>query len=535
MSACAVPEESDFTPSLPQIKVRGFAGDTVAAPAAQRQALGPGSPVPQALAGTIYLSFGGETLTANTDDSSLNRSEILTSSPTMVPKFNAAICAPKVSEADAITAVFDRVRTYYLPYAVTITKTRPASGNYTMITVGGKNTLLAGHQNAAGVAPLDCGNGNLRNVGFDFSDEQSPDFGGVVSVAVAAAHEAGHTFGLEHTDYEQDIMFSVDPAVKSQMLEDLFAIRFASGNYSGFNASSGNGNPPQCGGTGLRNNDTTLLNVFGAHPAGGDTSKPVLDWTFPPAGPQNMPLSIPIEVTATDNSTVRVEVYKNLELVAVLKNAPFATTLTAADKEAFYLTIEAIDTSANRATSTRIYQADAKNPTLCKTQASCATGRICKDSFCRLPVGSTCSTVTDCATSLCKAVGGSAVKTCTQVCTATSPCPTGSRCEGGFCVTGAGPNPTGKALGEACADGSECMSLRCLDMCVTACDDTTPCADGEQCIDVVGGKGCVPTTPVMMPKKGCEMGGSEPVSFGALMLLALAIAVVRRRLGNGRG
>jgi len=516
-------------PSPPQPVLPGLSGDTVLEHAPRREALSPGAPSPNLSTEVLYLSFAGETLTAGGDNAPANQSSILSQTPTSIPKFNAALNAPLVTEQDAINAVFDRVRTFYLPYNITITRARPVS-NFTMITVGGKNTLL-GATNAAGVAPLDCNDTNPNNVVFSFSDESPPDQGGVVYVAIAAAHEAGHSFGLEHTDYEQDIMFSVDPNVKVPTVEDLFANRFSVGNYSGFNASSGNGNPRQCGRPDPLNNDDYLKTKFGARPTAGlDTVKPTLDWTFPPPSAQSVPLTIPIAVTATDDKALsRVEIYKNLELIAVLKSAPFAYTLKVADKDAFYLTIEAIDATANRTSQTRIFSADAKLPTLCQTQAACSTGRTCSGGFCKLPFGQTCTQAIECVTNLCKAFGGASTKICSDSCTASKMCPTGGKCEGGLCNLDGTTPPVLKATGDPCVDETECLSGRCQDTCLDPCDPSVECVDGTVCADVLGGMGCVPAD-APPPKKGCGYAGRAPSpSALPLLLLTLALLLAHRK------
>jgi hypothetical protein len=61
-----------------------------------------------------------------------------------------------------------------------------------------------------------------------------------------------------------------------------------------------------------------------------------------------------LTATASDNvGVVRVEAYKDLELVASLSTPPYRFTVTAAPAERFYVTVEALDAAGNRTTVTR--------------------------------------------------------------------------------------------------------------------------------------------------------------------------------------
>ena len=57
-----------------------------------------------------------------------------------------------------------------------------------------------------------------------------------------------------------------------------------------------------------------------------------------------------------------MEFYKNLELVASVDAPPYQATITASPSEQFYVTVEAIDDAANRATVTRAFAAAAAMP-----------------------------------------------------------------------------------------------------------------------------------------------------------------------------
>jgi Bacterial Ig domain len=519
--ACNAPPPA-VSVERPAVRLRGFAGDTVLEPLAKAP-----PPEPDASGNVLFLNFGGEALQFGSPDNAPG--EISSIAGTQVPQFNGALDAPKVTQQNAIDAVVDRLRTFYAPYDLSIVTTRPSSGSFTVIEIGGTHLTANQPAGVAGVSPLDCTNSNPNNVVFDFSDDQTPDYGGVVSVAITGAHEAGHSFGLEHTDNPLDIMYSV--MTPAQQLTDLFNISFTTGNFSPFNAGSSEPSTEICGrGTALDNN-AILTAALGASTR-TDTTKPSLSWTFP-TEPQ-VTLSFPVIAAATDNVSVkRVEIYKNLELIAVLAAPPYTTTVTANSGETFYLTVEAMDDAANRVSVSRLFSADTANPPLCPPGTNCPAGRTCADGVCRVALGQPCTASTDCATQFCRTVGGSSQKTCTTVCGTGMPCPEMGMClASGLCAPSM-TAPAPKMDGDACAMGSECASGRCSTVCVPACENVA-CDSSSMCQAVDGGMGCVPTDPnqMMMPApaqpSGCAVGGSPAPGQAAWLLLALALWLRRR-------
>jgi Bacterial Ig domain len=481
---------------------------------------------PQAGGTTVlFLNFGGQTLSFGSDDSLTNTSEI---SGTTVPAYDVPALA-KYTRQQGIDVITDRVRTFYKPFNVQVVTTRPSSGDYTMVMVGGSHTIIPGEDQAAGVSLLDCDNTNPDNVCYDFSADLTPDYGGIPEIAIDASHESGHSFGLEHTDNPEDIMYSVSNP--NPTLQDIFAARFTTGNYSSFNAGGGSVSRCPARGTAL-DNAALLTTALGANPAPGDTTAPTLDWTFPIL--PNVPTNITLQFTASDDTAVtRLEVYKNFELIAVLTQPPYQTTLTAADQESFYLTVEAVDAAANRTSLTKPFGVDANIPPLCPS-GTCTGGNTCENGICRLPLGSACTLTVQCAKDLCRMPNGASSTICTQTCSSSHPCPSGYMC-GNDDLCAVAVAPTLGSIGDSCSAGGDCESGRCQQVCVPACD-TAPCADGYSCILVGGGQGCVPvTTPSPPPKKssGCDLAQSAPPPSALVLVFALGLALAfRRRAGR---
>jgi MYXO-CTERM domain-containing protein len=331
---------------------------------------------PQASGPVVWVNFGGALLTKvapGADNAPNDQSEL---AGTQIPPFDASKVAPDVSPSDAEDSVFDRLKGYYLPYGVTLTTSQPAAP-YTMVLVGGTPGLAGQPSGVAGVSPIDCTNANDANVSFAFSDRFAPLYGSTVALAATAAHELGHSFGLEHTDNPADLMFSVDPTDPRWGSYQVFSLAFTtSANFSGYSDGSSEPATEQCGRANPLDNDQILKAALGAS-IGGDRNPPTLTWNDPPAGV--VPLDYTLTFDASDDVGVqKIEIYKEenqvgITLMKVLRQAPYTAELLAKDGESFTLVAEAVDAAGNRTSQSRAFTAHASSPDLAPSPADAGT------------------------------------------------------------------------------------------------------------------------------------------------------------------
>jgi len=310
-----------------------------------------GEPQPHAQSRVLYLAFGGATLMPGSDNAPVNMSSLVTSATT-IPAFDPAVAAPRVAAADVHEVVFERVKSLLAPYALTVTDSRPASGAFTMVVLGGGHALLNRSVGVAGLAPIDCTDSDASDVGFVFAGDIDAVHGGVVAVANTAAHEAAHTFGLEHVGEVADLMFAADPVVRSPTLPGLFSLAFTDGaTYSSY-VAGGLPQAEQCGRADPLDNHALLVAALGASTPGADVTPPTLSWVSPIS--DSVLTSQPVEVNAADASGIaRVELYRNLELWAVLRGPTYAAVVDGEGGVGYYLTAVAVDTAGVRSVDSR--------------------------------------------------------------------------------------------------------------------------------------------------------------------------------------
>jgi hypothetical protein len=149
----------------------------------------------------IYLALDGETVSSGASNARANTSFIVPAGPPVtLPAFDET--AYGVDRATAISTVLTSVRADFAGYDVEVVTQRPASGAYTMAIVGGSPSALGKPATVAGIAPVDLGNPNRRDVAFVFSAELST----LKQVANCISHELGHTFGLRHLTPQNALM-----------------------------------------------------------------------------------------------------------------------------------------------------------------------------------------------------------------------------------------------------------------------------------------------------------------------------------------
>lgn len=168
---------------------------------------------------------------------------------------------PYGGNASQRTAVLDAVRRAYEDYAVRVTDERPDTGPYTMI-------MLGPYGGVGGFATLDCGDYNQSNIGF--VSHQGGDRYGSNSHAAVVAHEAGHTYGLDHISDSSKIM---NPTVYADT-------RFADDCAPLNGGSCWEQHQQYC--TSGQNSHLELLGLFGSSTP--DTQPPVVTITSPADG-----------------------------------------------------------------------------------------------------------------------------------------------------------------------------------------------------------------------------------------------------------
>jgi hypothetical protein len=145
----------------------------------------------------VYVNFDGVHISdcpneSYCSDAPSNRSRIVQS------HFGQpAIDFQPYTSAAGRQAVLDELRHAFAPYNVKFTTSRPQRSDYNMLVVSSSSGP------ALGVAPLDCDNRFTSDILFVYgAHEQAPK-----TVANAAVHELGHSFGLTHVERQDDYLF----------------------------------------------------------------------------------------------------------------------------------------------------------------------------------------------------------------------------------------------------------------------------------------------------------------------------------------
>lgn len=179
----------------------------------------------------LFLNFGGASIKRVANDGTSENSATNSSwipdtysvgSSKSFAAFDATPYASYYTASQAKQLIIDKVTAWYAAFNVEVVTTRPTSGSYTMMMIGDSvsSFISSPASGQVGVAPLDCGNNanvdSLVNIGFDFAvsvlaiqpvTSQATAEDALFDIAATAAHEAGHSFGLEHISNTADLMY----------------------------------------------------------------------------------------------------------------------------------------------------------------------------------------------------------------------------------------------------------------------------------------------------------------------------------------
>jgi hypothetical protein len=155
---------------------------------------------------TVYLNFDGARINVGgwAQNNAQTNTSFIPERASDVPAFNHRPWGS--NRADVIGQVVARVRADYDGYGINFVTQRPASGNYTMIVVGGHPEDI-GESGPIGIAPLDRNNWNQSDVGFVFSARIADFRYSAAGVGHCISHELAHSVGLRHIDRGGDHMY----------------------------------------------------------------------------------------------------------------------------------------------------------------------------------------------------------------------------------------------------------------------------------------------------------------------------------------
>jgi hypothetical protein len=489
----------------------------------------------------IFLNFAGQQLTRaqpGQDDPDTGASWILTTNSVSYKAFDASPYAGQFNAAQAQTAIVNYFKQFYSPFNVQVVTTRPSGVRYTMCMIGdnASTVLGSGAGSAAGVAPLDCGNQDESEITYAFSAGLSPNQTGLSlseslkAIAVTAAQETAHSYGLNHTNSTSDIMYpQLDPAQSAFQDQTLQLINNSGGT---------------CNNATTQNSKQLLLANIGAS-NGSMPTGPLPTVSFvAPTNNQTVPLGFTIIVNASESmGTIdHVDISSGTQTLFTWKTPPFRDDVQAPGNGTYDITATAFDSAGNFQAATVTFTASQTAPAQqlppCKGNSDCPNGQMCNASgACVFASGTTGTNGGTNGTN-----GGT---------TGTNGGTTGTN-GGNTGTSGGNPGTSGGNTGTSggiimgiptggdCSnpDGSECMGDYCFQdgdrkYCSNLCNPnvTTSCPAGMMCTASSGDHFC--TFPPQ--SKGCSAVPGQPASDGATMFALLFLGFVALRFRRARG
>jgi MYXO-CTERM domain-containing protein len=331
---------------------------------------------------------GSVTINRGFNDSRSNSSSIIDRTRTF---------APYPYGESSWEAVMSEVKDILLPYGITVTDQDPGNEPHTEIIACG-NSFLG--QGVLGVAPFACG--VVQNaIGYAFASDHgnNPRF-----LAHTIAHEAGHTFSLNHLYDCEDPMTYLTGCGEKYFQDSALACAEVSQTGQWTTA------PCSCGGS-TQNSHQTLLQAFGPR----ELAPPSVSITQPAQGARVEPGFV-VRIDATsDTDLVAARFYLDDELVSDVSTPPFVFNAPdVLDIGSYQLTVEVDDKFGNTGSDAiAVYRG---------APCDCSADEVCVDGLCTPGpdvaggLGTSCEDSTDCESGLCgqTSSGGFCTATCEE-------------------------------------------------------------------------------------------------------------------------
>lgn len=221
-------------------------------------------PHPQALGDKVlFVNFDGAQLNSCFNDDPQNNCSSI---------FGGTVL-PFSGDASIRASVIQAVRKKVESYGITVTDTRPQSGDYDMEMVGNWENSSPSF---AGVAPsIDCFDQNGGETSFTLDITTNPD-----GVAEIILQELAHTWGLEHVNDNGDLLYPTTEGQGKLFQDECFKIV----SDTDLNPTTGFCNSMHTNfcDTGWQNSHAEMLELFG--PAIADTEAPQIQIVAPAEG-----------------------------------------------------------------------------------------------------------------------------------------------------------------------------------------------------------------------------------------------------------
>ncbi|MDQ3365643.1 MAG: hypothetical protein M3680_09455 [Myxococcota bacterium] len=112
----------------------------------------------------LFLQFEGQTVTRGENDATQNTARwVAQGRPTATIPAWRPMAADRAAHIETVTC---RVREALYPFDVDVVTTRPSSGDYEMVVIGGSSADLGHAQGISGFSGVDCENSNVRDIAW---------------------------------------------------------------------------------------------------------------------------------------------------------------------------------------------------------------------------------------------------------------------------------------------------------------------------------------------------------------------------------